>query len=116
MEKFRKFADPKTGKHPYLPQITSPTTSDLIVGLILLLPRLFIYIWFQLIILLKSKLISPNRLLSSKIEQILYKVMFLIMGMKIKEVNPEDKRIDGDACIYLTNFSSHFDPLIVKSW
>lgn len=116
MEKYRKFADPKTGKHPYLPQESNQQLSELITGAVLLIPRLFIYIWIQLIILLKSYMMTSNNLLSSKIEQILYKIMFMLMGYKITEKNAKENTADINNCIFLSNFSSHFDPLIIKSW
>lgn len=116
MEKFRKFADPKTGKHPYLPQTSKLTTLEIVVGLLVMIPRLLIYIGFQMVVFLKSKLLSSSSLVSTKIDQILYKIMFLLLGAKIREVNPDQKVADDNSVIYLSNFSSHFDPLILKSW
>lgn len=115
MEKFRKFADPKTGKHPFLIETQKQSIGMTVLGCVLLIPRLLIYLKFVLIVFIKNSLIGSTNVASIMIDSVLYSVLLKVLGVSVTIKNKEELTKLGSTFIYLSNFSSHLDPLLTKS-
>lgn len=115
MEKYRKFADPKTGKHPFLPITTKVPLVNRILGAILSPFRFLLILKYFLFIILINKIFQKNSFISIKIEALSARIMLFILGI-IVELKENEKIKDFGHGIYLANYSSFVDVLIMKAF
>lgn len=113
MEKFRKFADDKTGQNPFLPIKTPQSSLHLLLAIILLPIRLTFLPMFYLLIFFTNKIFSKNSQISLTFEKLLTRLYLLIFGISVNLQS--NKKLINKKSIYLSNFSSYLDTFLIKS-
>jgi hypothetical protein len=108
MERFRKFADEKTGEHPFLPVKYSQSTGDLVKGVLLLLFRFVLLLLFFILYLFSFGVerFSPRG--AWVLHTLQQKFLFWGIGVEINDsgVQPTKK---GRRVLTISNLSSFLD-------
>ena len=113
MEKFRKFADDKTGQNPFLPIKTPQTLLHLTLAILLLPLRLLFIIKFYILIFITNSIFQKNSKIALIIEKGLNKLYLLIFGISV--ILESNKKLINNKSIYISNFSSYLDIMLIKA-
>jgi hypothetical protein len=117
MEKYRKFADEKTGKHPFLPIRGSQPPLQTFIAFILM-PMRLTALAFVLICSIISSLIFRNSQmpLARMVEQLIAKMFLMALNVRVTIQNPEElNKLSSTPSIILSNRSSFIDSMILRS-
>ncbi len=113
MEKFRKFSDDNTGKHPFLSVGTPQPIFHFFIATLLLPIRLLCTLFFFISCFLSISIFGKYSKISSMIEKILTKLFLSVFGITLN-LETRNNKLD-EKCIYLSNQSSFLDRFIVKN-
>lgn len=117
MEKYRKFADEKTGKHPFLPLKGNQQPFDTLIAVLLLpirLPLLGVLVFWTMV---HSFVFRHSQIgLAKMVGQILAKAFLVVLNVKVTVQSQEEAvKLLSNPAIILSNRSSFIDSLILRS-
>jgi hypothetical protein len=117
MEKYRKFADERTGKHPFLPMQGSQSVLHLFLAVVLL-PLKFVLLTTVVGVSILVSIVFRNSQapLARHADQLMAKFILAILGISVNSINPDEvEKVQQNPSILLSNHSSFIDSLILKS-